>query len=72
MGGWCARRETCAYYRPGSMLPALERLCEPGTFDAFEPRGADGGERSAGGARDPHCAADAAVRSTQERQQDLL
>lgn len=48
MGGWCARRETCAYYRPGLMLPALERLCEPGTFDAYEPRGADGGVRGAG------------------------
>ena len=36
MGGWCRKRDKCALYVAQS--PAiLERLCEPGQLDSFEP-----------------------------------
>lgn len=36
MGGWCAERKLCALYdRPGHR--PVERLCEPGRADSFEP-----------------------------------
>lgn len=42
LGGWCVRRDSCLHYRPGAMpllRPVLlERLCERGSADAFQPK----------------------------------
>lgn len=38
MGGWCVRRQRCAYYRPGlEDEDPDDHLCEAGTFDAYHP-----------------------------------
>ena len=36
MGGNCPRRESCSYYHSDSLRPPSERLCEAGTFDAWQ------------------------------------
>jgi hypothetical protein len=37
MGGWCHLRDKCRHHAPNPHQPVLERLCERGDFDAFEP-----------------------------------
>ncbi len=37
LGGWCHLRDKCRYHEPKPGQPFVERLCEPKTFDAFEP-----------------------------------
>ena len=37
-GGWCAKREKCARYRPGRIEQnVLDRVCSPKEADAFIP-----------------------------------
>ena len=35
MGGWCRNRDKCKHYEPKGV--AIERLCETGDDDAYEP-----------------------------------
>lgn len=39
MGGWCSLRENCRHYHAegAARLRPMDRLCEAGTRDAFEP-----------------------------------
>lgn len=37
MGGWCAVRDRCKHHQAENRSKPTERLCEPGTHDAFEP-----------------------------------
>lgn len=37
MGGWCTRRDRCRNHAQDDRSFVVERLCEPGTDDAFEP-----------------------------------
>jgi len=35
-GGWCGKRDQCARHLANDRSRPVERLCEPGQFDAFE------------------------------------
>ena len=37
MGGFCDRREGCAYYAPKPQAIPVERLCEPKSTECYTP-----------------------------------
>lgn len=37
MGGWCVVRDKCAHHQHANQFTVVERLCEPGTKECFEP-----------------------------------
>jgi hypothetical protein len=45
MGGWCHLRDKCRHHAPNRHRPVVERLCEDGKSDAFEPLTRPGEER---------------------------
>lgn len=36
LGGWCLRRTDCARHLANDRSRPVERLCEPGLYDAFQ------------------------------------
>jgi hypothetical protein len=37
MGGWCNKREHCVHYEPRPQCIPIERLCELGKTDCYQP-----------------------------------